>query len=103
MARVRVDRGCETRFFGVVILVIDWIVGIVLPGLTGLVEAVPVVLPRFFEIVEAGIRIAFEGPGVVVVAAGHSAADVVAANRMQQVQMRFDIGDLEQIVLDSAP
>ena len=36
------------------------------------------------------------------IAAGHGAAEVVAADRLQQVQMRGDSGDLEEIILNVA-
>ena len=36
------------------------------------------------------------------IAAGHGAAKVVAADRLQQVQMRGDSGDLEEIILNAA-
>ena len=36
------------------------------------------------------------------IAAGHGAAEVAAADRLQQVQMRGDSGDLEEIILNAA-
>src|SRR5690606_25687475 len=62
----------------------------------------PVFRARLVQVVETGCRITLEGPDVALIAAGHSAANIVAANGLQQVEMFLDVGNLEQIILNTA-
>ena len=47
---------------------------------------------------ELGSGTVLKGSGVARTAAGHSAADVVNVYHLQQVEMRCDIDDLEELL-----
>lgn len=114
----------QVRLFGGVIAVVFGVVGIVLPGVTGVVEAVPqfdleddialgaqreevfeavpVNLTGLRQVVETRPGVALEGPDIAFVAAGHGAADIISPNCVQEVEMSFYFGNLKEIVFDAA-
>ena len=114
----------QAGLFGSIIAVVFGVVGIVLPRITGEVEAVPqfdlkddialgaqreevfeavpVNLAWLLQVVETSLCVALEGPDIAFVAAGHGAADIVAPNCVQEVEMSFYLGNLKKIVFDAA-